>query len=206
MIHQILIAALVASQAAAAPERCLTRQEAGDIALTTASVGLGALAERCRAHVGPNAFLNTGAGAMLERLRAAAEPRRTSAFIAFARMSRPKTPAEGETVEAEGDSTGDASVPNMVPAVTPADGDEDAESAMPAFDPSENPELMSGLVMVMAAAMINSIDTAACADASDMLEALAPLPPENIARIAGAGLGIAGTARPASVDNPLCPA
>ena len=205
MINPIVIAALVASQAAAAPERCLTRQEAGDIALTAASVGLGALAERCRPHVGASAFLNGGAEAMLTRLRAAAEPRRNSAFAAFARMSRPGPESEAEEESESGAETGTetdaekASVENMEPVGTPS---EDEEPAMPAFDP----ELMSGLVTVMAAAMINSIDTAACADANDLIEALAPLPPENIGRLAGAGLGIAGTARPNSSDSPLCPA
>ena len=209
MINPIVIAALVASQAAAAPERCLTRQEAVDIALTAASVGLGALAERCRPHVGASAFLNGGAEAMLTRLRAAAEPRRNSAFAAFARMSRPGPESEVEEESESGAETATetdaekASVENMEPVGTPS---EDEEPAMPAFDPSANPELMSGLVTVMAAAMINSIDTAACADANDLIEALAPLPPENIARLAGAGLGIAGTARPDSFDSPLCPA
>ena len=146
---------------------------------------------------------------MLTRLRAAAEPRRNSAFAAFARMSRPGPESEVEEESESGAETATetdaekASVENMEPVGTPS---EDEEPAMPAFDPSANPELMSGLVTVMAAAMINSIDTAACADANDLIEALAPLPPENIARLAGAGLGIAGTARPDSFDSPLCPA
>ncbi|HET9429357.1 MAG TPA: hypothetical protein VFO69_13455 [Allosphingosinicella sp.] len=203
MINPILVAALVASQAAVPSERCLTRQEAGDIALTAASVGLGALAERCRPHVGPTAFLNTGAEAMLGRLRAAAEPRRTSAFTAFARMSRPSTPAGSDTDSDSDTEAEPASGPGLEPAAMPGDA---PEPPVLAFDPTDNPELMSGLVAVMAAAMISSVDTAACADASDLFEALAPLPPENIARLAGAGLGIAGTARPADTGNPLCPA
>ena len=198
MIHSILIAALVAGQAAAAPPRCLTRQEAGDIALNAAAIGLSVLAERCRPHVGPTAFLNTGAQAMLTRLREAAEPRRNSAFVAFARMSQPAPGADDDATAEAGE--GDSAARNG------ADAPDVETGEMPQFDPAANPELMSGLVMVMAATMINSVDTAACADADDLFEALSPLPPENIARIAGAGLGIAGTARPGAADSPLCPA
>ncbi len=197
MIHSILIAALLAGQAATAPPRCLTRQEAGDIALNAAAIGLGVLAERCRPHVGPTAFLNSGAQAMLTRLREAAEPRRNSAFAAFARMSQPAPNADDDaTADADEGPSGSRN----------GDDAPDEAEARPRFDPSANPELMSGLVMVMAATMINSVDTAACADADDLFEALSPLPPENIARIAGAGLGIAGTARPDAADSPLCPA
>ena len=210
MINAIVIAALMASPVAAAPERCLTRQEAGDIALTAASIGLGALAERCRPHVGKSAFLNGGAGAMLTRMRAAAEPRRNSAFAAFARMSRPSpaTAAEGGEASGAGAEAGAADAETASAGNTERTGSspENSDLAMPVLDPSANPELMAGFVTVMAAAMISSIDTAACADANDFIEALAPLPPENIARLAGAGLGIAGTARPTSANNPLCPA
>lgn len=174
------------------------------MALTAVSIGLGALVERCRPHVGPNAFLNQeggrGAEAMLARIMAAAEPRRSSAFAAFARMAAPAstTEADEETAQ-EADSAGTVETDDTV---DPPNED----MVMPVLDPSANPELMGGLVAVMAAAMISSIDSAACTDADALVEALSPLPPENIARLAGAGLGIAGTMRPGSTDSPLCPA
>lgn len=197
MIHYILAAALIAGQATAAPERCLTREEAGDIALTAVPIALGALTERCRAHVPATAFLNTGAPEMLARLRAAAEPRRASAFAAFARMSRPTTPPATDGEEAaESEAPAEA-----------GDGQAEEEgSAIPSFDFTGNPVVMEGFVTVMAAALASSMDTAACADANVLVESLSPLSPENIARLAGAGLGIAGTARPDATDNPLCPA
>ena len=203
MIHSILIAALVATQAAAAPPRCLTREEAGDIALNATAIGLGALAERCRPHLGATAFINTGGQAMLARLRAAAAPRSASAFAAFARMSQPAPAAPTENGSDDEHDHGEDHPAQPNTQTEPAEED-DAESGMPEFDPSANPELMAGLMTVMAAAMINSLDTAICADADAMFEALSPLPPENIARLAGAGLGIAGNARPDAPDSPLC--
>ena len=202
MIHSILIAALLASQTAAGQPRCITRQEAGDIALNAAAIGLGALAERCRPHVGASAFLNIGGEAMLSRLRAAAQPRSASAFAAFARMSRPAPRTENGSGDEHGHGEEGEAQANS-PTETPEE--DEVESVIPEFDPSANPELMAGLVTVMAAAMINSLDTAICADADALFEALSPLPPENIARLAGAGLGIAGNARPESADSPLCP-
>ena len=100
MIHPILAATLIATQAAAAapaPPRCMTREEAGDVAAAVVPVAINAMAERCRPHVAADAFLNTGAHAMLARMRQAAESRRSSAFAALARVmpSPPAPPADG---------------------------------------------------------------------------------------------------------------
>ena len=238
MIHYVLAAALIATQSAGPAKPCLTRQEAGDIALTATSIGIAALAERCRPHVGATAFLNTGASAMLARLQAAAEPRRASAIAAFARMSRPvPAPPGGEVEAADGGDVLDADMnmsmdvdlsaeAEMTAQASAADAGDDMQMdidsdgsdptesdatdevgpAMPEFDPAANPELMVGMMTLMATAMISSIDNAACPDASDFLEALSPLTPDHIARLAGAGLGMMATARPGATDNPLCPA
>ena len=198
MINVVVIAALLALQAGSAPQRCLTRQEAGDIALNAAYIGLNATTGRCRPHVPTTAFLNRGVQAMLDRLKAAAEPRRRSAFLAFSRMCPPVLPA---TVgNAEADDELDETQANR----ENVEERGEAASPLPQFDPSTNPELMAQLTTVMAAAAISTVDTAACADANDFIEALSPLLPENIARLAGAGLGIAGTARPGAADSPLC--
>ena len=66
---------------------------------------------------------------------------------------------------------------------------------------------MEGFFAMMAGGMASAINTRACADVNVLIESLAPLPPENIARIAGASLGIVGTSIPAAANNnPLCPA
>ena len=199
MINAVVVASLLASQASAAPRPCLTREEAGDIALNAAFIGLNAVTARCRSHVSAAAFLNRGAEAMLDRLKAAAEPRCRSAFLAFSRMYPPALPAAASDADS-GPEKGAQSRPRG----ESNDSQDERGSRIPQFDPATNPELTAQLVTVMASAAISTVDIAACADANDFMEALAPLPPQNIARLAGAGLGIAGTVKPGAADSLLC--
>lgn len=205
MIHSLAAAAILLAQAAPASERCLTREEAGDIALTATSIAMNALAEHCRPHVPADAFLNRGGNRMLARLAAAAEPRRHSAFAAFVRVSPPPPPAaEAAADETAGDrQASEQAIPNMT--IADPDAEPATESMMPSLDFGANPAVMESIVTLMATAFVSSIDAAACPDANDMIESLSPLSPENIARLAGASLGLAGTAQPNSAGNPLCP-
>lgn len=94
MIHATIAAALLVAQAAPAPAPCLTREEVGDMAITLAPRLFGAVADRCRAHVGPGAFFNSGWEAYRLRLEAEAGPRRASAMQAFEKMSAAGAPLD----------------------------------------------------------------------------------------------------------------
>jgi hypothetical protein len=87
MINPVIAAALLIVQTAPAPPPCLTREEVGDMAIMLAPRLFGAVADRCRAQVGPGAFLNTGWAAYRLRLETEAGPRRESAMRAFDKMS-----------------------------------------------------------------------------------------------------------------------
>lgn len=95
MINAMVAAAMLVAQAAPAPPVCLTREEVGDMAITLAPRLFGAVADRCRAHVGPGAFLNSGWEAYRMRLEAEAGPRRDSAMRAFDKMSAGGPPLDG---------------------------------------------------------------------------------------------------------------
>ena len=174
MIHHAVAAALLLSQAAEG-QRCITRGQAGDMAVTVLPIAVEAIARHCGPHVPATAFLNTGAAEMVGRLRAVAATRRQSALAGISAISG---------------------------------------GNMPAGAPPE--VAMAGISAMIGTALTANMRTESCADANTMVESLAPLPPENVANLVGAALGLATTNRPpadsdgegeseAAPRGPLCP-
>ncbi|HEX8641948.1 MAG TPA: hypothetical protein VF704_12450 [Allosphingosinicella sp.] len=102
MIQPLLAAALVAAQgaqAAQAPRPCVTRQEAGDMAIAFMPVLVGAVAQRCRPYLPATAFLADRSAQWVERLRRDAEPRRESALRGLSKVTAmPAPPGVGGAV------------------------------------------------------------------------------------------------------------
>lgn len=90
MLKLLLAAAVASGQAAAAPnpERCITREEVGNISLVGASVAVEVVRNACRTYLPATAFLATQAGAdFAARLHAEGEHRLDSALDGMARLS-----------------------------------------------------------------------------------------------------------------------
>jgi hypothetical protein len=87
---KLLLAAAVASGQAAAPnpERCITREEVGNVSLVGASVAVEVVRNACRTYLPATAFLATQAGAdFAARLRVEGEHRLDSALDGVTRLS-----------------------------------------------------------------------------------------------------------------------
>ena len=102
LLHAITDALLL-TQAAPAERPCITNEEAGDMAVALLPYLLDAAAQRCRPHLGANAFLLTGAAAWSARLRRDSVPRRASALRGISKMGGGAAPPSG----AEGDAAFD---------------------------------------------------------------------------------------------------
>lgn len=90
MISHIIAAAMLVSQAvpgAGGQPPCLSREEVGDLVIALAPATLGAVAARCRSHLGAGAFLNSGWETFRVRLEAEASEHRTAALRAFSKMA-----------------------------------------------------------------------------------------------------------------------
>lgn len=74
MIKAIAIATLVAAQAPAAQNKCLSPAEATDLVGLMLPVALTSVANVCRSVLPQDAFLHTGTAAMIERARANMPP------------------------------------------------------------------------------------------------------------------------------------
>ena len=80
MIHQLMAAALLASQAISPERPCITRQQIADATVVIVPFLIDGARERCAAHLPDSAFLARPASLELaERLRAEADSRRHSA-------------------------------------------------------------------------------------------------------------------------------
>ena len=99
MIHHLVAAALLAAQAAPVERPCITHQEAADMAVTLLPFLLDSAAQRCRPHIAPTAFLNSGASAWSARLREEGASRRESALRGIAKLGGTPPPS-GEGGEA----------------------------------------------------------------------------------------------------------
>lgn len=88
--HVAAAAALLLAQAS--PQNCITRQEAGDLALFVLPELITAASRQCASHLPGTAFLRTGADAFAQRLRGEAAGRRASAMAAFQRMAGNRVP------------------------------------------------------------------------------------------------------------------
>jgi hypothetical protein len=95
MIQHLAAAALLLAQAAPAERPCITHEEAGDMAISLLPYLLEAAAQRCRPHLGANAFLLTGAADWSARLRRDSAPRRASALRGISKMGGGVTPPSG---------------------------------------------------------------------------------------------------------------
>ena len=93
MIHQLVTAALLFTQAAPAAPDCITAEEAGDMAVTLLPYLVDAAAERCRPQLAAGAFLLTGAADWSARLRRDAAPRRVSALRAISKFGGATPPS-----------------------------------------------------------------------------------------------------------------
>ena len=93
MIHHILAAALLVTQAAPTTPDCITHEEAGDIAVALLPYLVDAAVQRCRPHLAAGAFLVTGAGEWSARLRRDAAPRRASALRGISKFGGATPPA-----------------------------------------------------------------------------------------------------------------
>ena len=103
MIQHFVAAILLLAQAAPAERPCITHEEAGDMAVSLLPYLLEAAAQRCRPHLGANAYLLTGAAGWSARLRRDSAPRRASALRGISKMGGGITPPSG----AEGDAAFD---------------------------------------------------------------------------------------------------
>ena len=138
MLQPLIAAALVLSQAAPAPRPCVTRQEAGDMAIAFLPVLVSAVAQRCRAHLPATSFLSSRSADWVERLRRDAEPRRESALRGLSKVTEAPAPA-GVGGGAAFDFVAGLVTAGLVSDVRPAacaDIDSLAEAASPL--PSEN--------------------------------------------------------------------
>jgi hypothetical protein len=138
MLQPLIAAALIAGQTASGPTPCVTRQEAGDMTIAFLPLLVGAVTQRCRAHLGPTAFLATRSEAWVAQLRRDAEPRRQSAMRGLTKVMGAPAPA-GVGGEAAFDLIAAIATAGMLEDVTPAacaDIDRLAESLAPL--PSEN--------------------------------------------------------------------
>ncbi|HEV2745826.1 MAG TPA: hypothetical protein VGW34_00835 [Allosphingosinicella sp.] len=94
MIQPLLAAAMVLSQAAApAPQSCLTRPEAADVALVMLPGVIDGAASKCASALPRDAFLRTGSRAMAERLRRESAKRASQAIAAFAKLGDEPMPS-----------------------------------------------------------------------------------------------------------------
>jgi hypothetical protein len=91
MIKALALAAILGSQAAApppAPPGCLTRQQAGDLAVVVGAIFVESARNACRPHLAPGAFLGQPASAEYSaRLREEARHRFASAADGIGRAS-----------------------------------------------------------------------------------------------------------------------
>ena len=90
MLKLLLGAALISGQAAPAPqpERCITREEVGNLSVVGASVAVELVRSACRSYLPATAFLATPAGAEFSaRLHAEGQRRLDSAIDGIARLS-----------------------------------------------------------------------------------------------------------------------
>ena len=83
----IMLAALLLAQVQPAPGTCVTREEAGDLAVAVIPHIVGGISERCRPHLQPGAFLVTRGPALRERLERDAVPRREAALRTVGKIS-----------------------------------------------------------------------------------------------------------------------
>ncbi|HEV2866892.1 MAG TPA: hypothetical protein VGX37_10270 [Allosphingosinicella sp.] len=158
MIQPLLAAALLAAQAAqAAPAEppCITRQEAGDMAVTLLPHLIDAMAQRCGEHLGAQAFLRTGAAGLAARLRQDAVPRRQSAMRGIGKIGGAAFPT------AAGSEAG-----------------------------------VDFLAAILTAAAASNVTPASCPDIDAIVQSLAPLPADNIARLVGSTFALAMNAEP----------
>ena len=95
MIHPLAAAALLLAQAAPAERPCITHEEAGDMAVSLLPYLIDAAAQRCRPHLGQDAFLTGGGAQWSERLRHDAAPRRESALRGIAKIGGITAPPGG---------------------------------------------------------------------------------------------------------------
>ena len=99
MIQHLAVVALLAAQAAPVERACITHQEAADMAVTLLPFLLDSAAQRCRPHLAPTSFLNSGASTWSARLREESAPRRESALRGIAKLGGTPAPS-GEGGEA----------------------------------------------------------------------------------------------------------
>jgi hypothetical protein len=83
MINALVIAAMLAVPATQTAPRCVTKTQMSDAAIVFAPYMVEALAETCRAHLPPEAFLVKNSGTLLARLKAESVGHEASAATAF---------------------------------------------------------------------------------------------------------------------------
>ena len=150
MIQPILIAALLATQAAASERPCVTREEAGNLALALLPHLIRTVGERCRPHLGADAFLATSGEALAERLRQDAGPRREMALRAIAKIGGVDAPADGGG-DAVFDFMAQMVVGGMVGSVRPETcGDVDTLIAALEPLPAQNIADLTGAILSLA--------------------------------------------------------
>ena len=143
MIQPLLIAALFATQAAATTPPCITREEAGNLAVALMPHLIEGLEERCRPHLAADAFLPTRGEAFAERLRRDAGPRRELALRAIAKIGGVDAPPEAGG-DAAFDFVGQMMASGLLGSIPPESCD-DVDALFAALEPlpADN---MAGLI------------------------------------------------------------
>lgn len=198
--HAAAVVAVLLWQPAGGPPRpCVTPEQAGAGAAVLLPEMVEAVRRGCERHLPETAFLRAEGSELVGRWRAESAPHRRTAHAGLMRMIPPEVMAamaQGMAGQTGGSRPGTGSPP-------PREGQPPAAGAPPG-DPAA---MMRGMMGGLDAAMAERLNPETCKEASRFIEALAPLPAGNVARLVSAAMGLGVALAPPKGDDgpPICP-